>query len=128
MKEFKVEEVSIPNLKGKYLTDYRSMRVVYGDDEFWSTECITNKTDISVGNFVNVLIKPVENCDVDSLQREGWICFSPYLCIMAHDENSGFNYYELYKDNKDNHYSMIFGRTNEKPEVGKNYVFCYKVK
>jgi len=129
MKEFKVEEISIPNLKGKYLADYRSMRVVYGEDEFWSADCIINKTDVSIGNSINILIEPSENCDFDSLYKEGWVCFTPYLCIMAHDENSGMNYYEFYKDSsvKDVPYSMIYGRTSDKFEVGKDYAFWYKV-
>jgi len=127
MKKFKVEEVSIPNLKGKYLTDYRSMRVVYGEDEFWSADCIAKETDASIGDFVSVLVRSTENCDISSLQREGWVCYPSYLCIMAHDENSDMGYYEFYKDNKDNPYSMIYGRTSDKFEVGKNYIFCYKV-
>ena len=126
MKNFKVEEVSIPKLKNGYLTNYRTIRFV-SKDEYWSVDCFPNLLDIFVFDKAEVSVKLMKNSNPVSLSEEGWIYEEGYLCVSSHDDTNDYIIYEFYKDGYgDEPYSVIWGRTTEKFDVGDSYVFCCK--
>ena len=128
MKNFKVIEVSIPKLKNGYLTDYRTVRFDNKEDS-WSVECFRGGHDISVNDKVEVSVRSMRDCNPMSLNKEGWNYYESYVCVSSNADIDDGILYEFHKEGDDSlnkPYSIIWGRSTEKFEVGDSYVFCYK--
>ena len=126
MKNFKVEEVSIPKIKNGYLTDYLDFRFT-NSNEFWSVSCFPYWGKISILDKIDILVKSMTDCNPMSLNKEGWNYQEGYLCVSSHEDTDGYILYEFYREGSgDKPYSTIWGRTKEVFDIGDSYVFCYK--
>ena len=135
----KVAEISIPKIKSEYLKDFRSVRFEsdknLDEQEFWSVDCFMGGTDIAVGDEVKVSVQNMEDCNPTSLWNDGWInYFQNYLCTACKEDCDGYKVYDFYRPEVKvdtvgetaKPYSVIYGRTKEKFDVGESYVFCYR--
>lgn len=126
---YKVQQITIPHLKGDFLTDLREVRFENEKDiTYLVLDCIDGGADLQLDDKVEVKVVSMKDCNPMSLTKEGWAFYPDYLCVSAHRDGNNHYIYDFYKkkEKENDPYSQAFMRLKGFLNVGDSYVFCYK--